>query len=116
MKLCEKLGRRWLRRAGYAAQGIHAVAHQGKRVSGELFATLELYRKTQWLLNGRTGKEQVITYLDVSCYGLVPSNRAQPDLFEAGESQEHRIAISADEINAELYQRLEEEPARSKHR
>ncbi len=35
----------------------------------------------------------------MSCYGLVPSNRAQPDLFEAGESRERRIALAADEIN-----------------
>jgi DNA polymerase-4 len=106
MKLCEKLGRR-LRRAGHAAQGIHVACayqdyshwHQGKRVGGELYATLELYRKAQLLLNGRTGKEQVITHLGVSCYGLVPSNRAQPDLFEAGESRERRIALATDEIN-----------------
>ncbi len=106
MKLCEKLGRR-LRRAGHAAQGIHVACayqdyshwHQGKRVEDELYATLELYRKAQLLLNGRTGKEQVITHLGVSCYGLVPSNRAQPDLFEAGESRERRIALAADEIN-----------------
>jgi len=106
MKLCEKLGRR-LRHAGYAAQGIHvAVAyrdfshwHQGKRVGGELFATRELYRKAQWLLNGRTGQEQTVTHLGVSCYGLVPSNRAQPDLFEAGEGKERRIAAALDEIN-----------------
>ncbi len=106
MKLCEKLGRR-LRRAGHAAQGIHVACayrdyshwHQGKQVGGELFATLELYRKAQWLLNGRTGKEQTVTHLGVSCYGLVPSNRAQPDLFEAGESRERRIAQAADTIN-----------------
>jgi hypothetical protein len=84
MKLCEKLGRR-LRRTGHAAQGIHVACayrdsshwHQGKQVGGELFATLELYRKAQLLLNGRAGKDQIITHLGVSCYGFVPSNRAR---------------------------------------
>jgi DNA polymerase IV len=59
MKLCEKTGRR-LRRAAYAATGVHVACvytdfsswHTGRKVEIPVYTTREIYLKALWLLNG----------------------------------------------------------------
>jgi DNA polymerase-4 len=58
MKLCEKTGRR-LRRAAYAASGVHVACvytdfsswHTGRKVEIPVYTTREIYLKALWLLN-----------------------------------------------------------------
>ncbi|NMB83908.1 hypothetical protein GYA28_01315 [Candidatus Roizmanbacteria bacterium] len=105
MKLCEKMGRR-LRRSGCSAQGIHVaiiyndhtVWHRGRLMSKEMYATMELFRGAQLILNQQP-KRGVVAKLSVSCYGFAPSKKIQMNLFDRGESKIRKVSDALDTIN-----------------
>lgn len=105
MKLCEKMGRR-LRSAGHAAQGIHIAVnyrdythwHEGKKFDRDLYTTIDLYRRAQWMLN-RQPEKKVVGQLSVSCYGLVNSQNSQMNLFDIAEDKRRHISDAMDKIN-----------------
>ncbi len=105
LKLCEKMGRR-LRKAGYAAQGIHVACvytdfthwHQGRKLSQSMYTTAELFKKAQWVLNQQPEWKKV-RKLAVSCYDLVASASSQMDLFDAAADKRRLAADAMDKIN-----------------
>lgn len=105
MKLCEKMGRR-LRKSGHAAKGIHVAVvyndytfwHRGRLMNEEMYATHELFRGAQYILNQQPEKK-VVAKLSVSCYGLTPSSKSQMTLFEAQEDKTRKVSNALDQIN-----------------
>ena len=102
MKLCEKTGRR-LRRAGYAATGVHVACvytdfsswHTGRKVEIPMYTTREIYLKALRLLN-QSGYPKRVRNLAVSVYDLVPHQSEQLDMFG---SRSHAVAEAMDKIN-----------------
>jgi DNA polymerase IV len=102
MKLCEKTGRR-LRRAEYAAQGVHVSCvytdfsfwHTGRKVDVPVYTTREIYLKALRLLN-LSGFKKRVRNLAVSVYDLIPSRSEQLDMFS---SKSHAVAKAVDRIN-----------------
>lgn len=105
MKLTEKMGRR-LRRAGYAAHGVHLAViysdythwHLGRLFPSPLYATSELYKKVIFLFN-KQPRPQKIAKLAVSCYQLVRTHREQLGLFETDRDKNWRLSDALDKIN-----------------
>lgn len=105
MKLCEKMGRR-LRSAGKAAYGIHIACvyrdfthwHRGKKLDQQMYTTMELYRKAQWMLN-QAPEHKVVRKLAVSCFDLVPSKTPQMDLFDTAVDKKRLVSDAMDKIN-----------------
>lgn len=105
MKLCEKMGRR-LRRSGNAAKGIHVAClykdhthwHRGRTGDIEIYTTLELFRKAQWLMNQQP-ERKVIIRLAVSCFDLHPSQKAQMNLFDVEPEKLRKVSDAMDIIN-----------------
>lgn len=105
MKLCEKMGRR-LRRHGQVAYGLHISCiytdrtwwHVGKKFHTSQYATLELFRKAQYLFDLQPTKKKVAK-LSVSCYDLEDSKNAQMDLFESVDNKMRKISDAMDLIN-----------------
>jgi DNA polymerase-4 len=102
MKLCEKTGRR-LRRAQYAASGVHVACvytdfsswHTGRKVEIPVYTTREIYLKALWLLN-MSGYPKPVRNLAVSVYDLVPHQSEQLEMFS---SKSHAVAEAMDRIN-----------------
>ena len=102
MKLCEKTGRR-LRRAEYAAQGVHVSCvytdfsfwHTGRKVEHPLYTTREIYLKAMRLLN-QSGYKKRVRNLAVSVYDLIPHRSEQLEMFS---SRSHAVAAAMDKIN-----------------
>src|SRR5918997_4082016 len=102
MKLCEKTGRR-LRRAEYAAQGVHVSCvytdfsfwHTGRKVDVPLYTTREIYLKALRLLN-QSGYTKRVRNLVVSVYDLIPHHSEQLEMFASGS---HAVAEAMDKIN-----------------
>lgn len=105
MKLCEKMGRR-LRRHNLTAKGIHVALvyedwtywHKGRQVDGKMYATMELYRKAQWMMN-QAPQGLVVSKMSVSCYDLEPCGESQMSLFDAGPEKIRRVSDALDKIN-----------------
>lgn len=105
MKLVEKMGRR-LRRAGYAAQGIHVAIvyrdgtfwHRAYKFGKALFTTYDLYRYAQIVWNQQPSKK-VVVKMSVSCYDLLPHSQNQLELFDAGGSKWRQLSSACDQIN-----------------
>jgi DNA polymerase IV len=102
MKLCEKTGRR-LRRAAYAAQGVHVSCvytdfsfwHTGRKFEQPVYTTREIYIKALRLLN-QSGYTKRVRNLAVSVYDLVPHHSEQLEMFS---SKSHAVAEAMDKIN-----------------
>jgi DNA polymerase-4 len=102
MKLCEKTGRR-LRRAAYAASGVHVACvytdfsswHTGRKVEIPVYTTREIYLKALWLLN-MSGYPKRGRNLAVSVYDLIPHQSEQLEMFA---SRSHAVAEAMDRIN-----------------
>jgi DNA polymerase-4 len=102
LKLCEKTGRR-LRKAGYAAQGVHVSCvytdfsfwHTGRKVEQPLYTTREIYLKALRLLN-QSGYVKGVRNLAVSVYDLIPHQSEQLEMFA---SRSHAVAQAMDKIN-----------------
>src|SRR5918992_475281 len=102
MKLCEKTGRR-LRRAGYAATGVHVACvytdfsswHTGRKVEIPMYTTREIYLKALRLLN-QSGYPKRVWNLAVSVYDLIPHQSEQLEMFS---SRSHAVAQAMDKIN-----------------
>jgi DNA polymerase-4 len=102
MKLCEKTGRR-LRRAEYAAQGVHVACvytdfsfwHTGRKMHVPVYTTREIYLKALWLLN-MSGYRKQVRNLAVSVYDLIPHQSEQLEMFR---SKSHAVAEAMDRIN-----------------
>jgi DNA polymerase IV len=102
MKLCKKTGRR-LRRAEYAAQGVHVSCvytdfsfwHTGRKVDVPVYPTREIYLKALRLLN-QSGYKKRVRNLAVSVYDLIPSRSEQLDMFS---SKSHAVAKAMGNIN-----------------
>jgi DNA polymerase-4 len=102
MKLCEKTGRR-LRRAEYAAQGVHVSCvytdfsfwHTGRKVEVPVYTTQEIYVKALRLLN-QSGYTKRVRNLAVSVYDLLPARSEQLEMFS---SKSHAVAEAMDKIN-----------------
>ncbi len=104
MKLCEKMGRR-LRRHNMAAKGIHIALlysdgthwHRGRTVN-EMYATIELYKKAQYVFNQQP-EIKTVSKLAVSCYGLTPNISAQATLFDQNPDKLRSVSKALDAIN-----------------
>jgi DNA polymerase-4 len=102
MKLCEKTGRR-LRRAGYAAAGVHVSCvytdfsfwHTGRKSEVPVYTTREIYLKVLRLLN-QSGYKKRVRNLAVSVYDLIPHQSEQMEMFN---SCSHAVAEAMDKIN-----------------
>jgi len=105
MKLCEKMGRR-LRRKGLNAKGIHiwclyrdyTTWHRGRPMETEMYATQELYRCAQLILNQQPAKKPIFK-IAVSCYDLYECSSAQMTLFDLVDTKARRTADAMDRIN-----------------
>lgn len=105
MKLCEKMGRR-LRRHGLTARGIHIALlyddwtywHKGRQVDGKMYATMELYKKAQWIMNQQP-QRKVVAKLSVSCYDLEPNDDSQMTLFDGSADKVRKVSDAMDTIN-----------------
>jgi DNA polymerase-4 len=105
MKLTEKMGRR-LRKAGFAARGIHIACiyrdythwHKGVTFDRELYTTLELYRKVLLLFNQQPVRKPVAN-LAVSCFHLIPKGSIQENLFDQETEKNRRVSDALDQIN-----------------
>ena len=102
MKLCEKTGRR-LRKAGYAASGVHVSCvytdfsfwHTGRKFDLPVYTTREIYLKALRLLN-QSGYKKRVRNLAVSVYDLIPARSEQLEMFS---SKSHAVAEAMDKIN-----------------
>ena len=102
MKLCKKTGRR-LRRAAYAASGVHVSCvytdfsfwHTSWKVAVPVYTTQEIHLKALWLLN-LSGYKKRVRNLALSVYDLVPSRSEQLEMFA---SKSHAVAKAMDKIN-----------------
>jgi DNA polymerase IV len=105
MKLTEKMGRR-LRKAGYAAKGIHVACiyrdfthwHRGKTFDTELYTTYELFTKVMLVFNMQPVRK-VIANLAVSCFQLVPASCLQENLFDRELEKKREVSRAMDTIN-----------------
>jgi len=105
MKLCEKTGRR-LRKHNSVAYGVYVAmlyadgTHwaQGKKFSGSLYTTQEIYTKA-WLLLNRQPDWKPIRNLAVSVFCLADSLTEQIPLFESEETKKRRLSDALDSIN-----------------
>ncbi len=105
MKLCEKMGRR-LRRAGLVAEGIHVSClytdmthwHMGRMMSGNMYASQELYRGAQIIFN-RQPARKVLAKLSVSCYDLKPAHTPQLGLFDEVRDKTRKASDAVDKMN-----------------
>ncbi len=102
MKLCEKMGRR----SGSAARGIHVACvyrdhthwHRGRTGDTEMYTTLELFRKAQWIMNQQP-EQKVVVRLAVSCFDLHPSQKVQMNLFDVEPEKLRKVSDAMDTIN-----------------
>jgi nucleotidyltransferase/DNA polymerase involved in DNA repair len=101
MKLCEKTGRR-LRRAEYAASGVHvsyvdtdfSFWHTGRKFDLPVNTTQEIYVKALRLLN-LSGYKKRVRNLAVSVYDLIPARSEQLEMFA---QRSHAVAAAMDKI------------------
>lgn len=124
MKLCEKTGRR-LRRHGSAAYGIdlslryaqsqdpdnqfarpagfgghykYDYWHQSHKTAHPLYATLDIYRAAEQLLDGTRFMDKV-SQLSVTVFNLQPCDPEQTGLFDEELHRTRRLAGAADIVN-----------------
>lgn len=105
MKLTEKMGRR-LRRANYAARGIHVACiyadytfwHHGHTFPREMYTTAELYQKVMLVFNMQPQKKRVAK-LAVSCFNFISKKFIQEELFQTDKEKKRKISDVADKIN-----------------
>lgn len=106
IKLCEKMGRR-LRKHNMVAYGVHVSCvytghtwwHQQKKFRSPMYASLELFRAAQYILDLRPDETKNITKLSVSCYDLEDSKNSQISLFDTVEDKMRKVSDAIDDIN-----------------
>lgn len=106
MKLCEKMGRR-LRKDNKMAYGVHVSCifidgtwwHMQKKSKSSKYATLELFRAVQYVMDLRPDESKKISKLSVSCYDLEDSKDSQISLFDDVENKLRKVSDALDNIN-----------------
>jgi len=105
MKLSEKVGRR-LRRHAQVAYGLHIGClyadrtywHTGQKLPSPLYATPEIYRQAQRLLDTQSAARP-ISNLAITCFALAAARPEQATLFEQPHTKLHRLADALDAVN-----------------
>lgn len=101
-QLTEKMGTR-LRRAGYAAGGIHVAClfghgfwHKGRKLKYPLYANTDLYKEALNILN--LSENNPVKILSVSCFALTPYRNEQLDFF-VDNTRKRNLTTAVDDIN-----------------
>lgn len=105
MKLCEKTGRR-MRGSGHGAHGIHIGLvysdfshwHKGRECSSLMYATQDIYRNAQLLINSQPEKKKVAK-ISISCFSLIEQPREQLQLFEDDTTKFWNVFDAIDKLN-----------------
>lgn len=104
LKLCDRAGRK-MRRAGYAAEGVHVACeyddhtywHKGKTFRTEMVYLQELYERAIYVFNMQP-YQKVVRKLSVSFFDIAQSAKAQASLFDFEPSKQQKIGKTMDEI------------------
>jgi len=101
-QLTEKMGMR-LRRAGYAAGGLHVAClfdhgfwHKGRKFKYPLYANTDLYKEALNILN--LSQNNPVKILSVSCFALTKYENEQLDFF-VDNTRKRNLTAAVDQIN-----------------